>query len=275
MSLTRQSNFEPDQAIAPVVGSVEQWTPASQCEMHSHKRDQLMYSSKGAMHVVTPIGRWILPPTRAIWISGGTNHAFEAKHPVDLIILYIDPKALGSPRWDGCSVVNVSPLVRELVLTCASLPWDHRQNSRAGRLARVLLEQLDALPEAPLDLPEPKDIRAVRLTQWLKEHPADRTPLTTLAPKFGGSVRTLERLFTTETNMSFGVWRIRLRMMAALELLANGESVANVAFSVGYESASSFISAFRNAFGTTPSRYFDIQKMTHEVDEAAPRTRRS
>ncbi|WP_346352168.1 AraC family transcriptional regulator [Oceanimonas sp. AH20CE76] len=122
----------------------------------------------------------------------------------------------------------------------------------------MLLEQLDALPQAPLDLPEPKDCRAVRLAQWLKEHPEDRTPLTVLAPKFGGSVKTLERLFTAETGMSFGGWRIRLRMMMALEQLAHGESVANVAHAVGYESPSSFIAAFRSAFGTTPSRYFDV-----------------
>lgn len=216
-----------------------------------------MYSTKGAMHVVTATGRWILPPTRAIWIACGTDHAFETKRPVDVTVLYIEPGAPGSPRWEGCAVVNVSPLVRELIAACARVPWDHRQNSRPGRLARVLLEQLDALPQAPLDLPEPRDTRAIRLAQWLKAHPGDRTPLSVLSPRFGGSVKTFERLFATETGMSFGGWRIRLRMMTALEQLAHGESVANVAHAVGYESPSSFISAFRVAFGTTPARYFD------------------
>lgn len=261
MSLTRQVDFEPDCAAAPVVGMEEHWPPASQVEMHSHQRDQLMYSTRGAMHVVTATGRWILPPTRAIWISGGTDHGFEAKRPVDLTILYIEPGAPGSPRWKGCAVVNVSALVRELISACACLPWDYRQNSRAGRLTRVLLEQLDALQQAPLDLPEPKDPRAVRLAQWLKANPADRTPLTMLAPGFGGSVKTIERLFAAETGMSFGGWRVRLRMMTALEQLAHGESVANVAHGVGYESPSSFIAAFRTAFGTTPSRYFDVQNV--------------
>ncbi len=259
MSLNRQKNFKPDSAIAHVVGVEEYWPSASQVEMHSHKRDQLMYSTKGAMHVITENGCWILPPMRAIWISGGTAHAFKAKRPVDLIILYIDPEASGSPKWEGCAVVNVSSLVRELILTCASLSWDYLPNSRAGRLTCVLLEQLDALPQAPLDLPEPKDSRAVRLGQWLKDHPADRTSLTMLAPKFGASIKTLERLFSSETGMSFGGWRLRLRMITALEQLAHGESVSNVAFAVGYESPSSFIAAFRSVFGTTPSRYFDIQ----------------
>ena len=257
MSITHQSAFRPEKASALVVGTVEHWPCASQVEMHSHERHQLMYSTRGVMHVVTESGRWILPPTRAIWIGVGTVHAFLAKRPVDTTILYIDPLAKGAPRWRGCVVVNVSVLVRELIAACAALPWDHRPQSREGRLARVLLEQLDALPQAPLDLPEPSDPRAARVAARLMRHPADRTPLAMLASDAGASVATIERLFTAQTGMSFAAWRLRLRMIAALEQLANGESVSNVALAVGYESPSSFIAAFREMFGTTPARYFD------------------
>ena len=45
-------------------------------------------------------------------------------------------------------------------------------------------------------------------------------------------------------------------MITALELLAHGESVSNVADAVGYETPSSFIAAFRDSFGTTPTAYF-------------------
>lgn len=259
MSLERQTNFEPDNARAPIVGVVEQWPSISQRDMHSHHRDQLMYATRGAMHVITETARWVLPPTRAIWISRNTAHAFETKRPVDVTILYVDPHAPGSPRWEECTVINVSLLVRELLSACAAFSWDYRPNSRAGRLARVLLEQLQVLPQAPLKLPDPKDPRAVRLAQWFKKHPGARIPLSELAPKFGGSVKTLERAFVADTGMSFGEWRLRLRMMTALEHLAYGESVENVAHHVGYESSSSFIVAFRNTFGTTPSRYFNVQ----------------
>jgi len=251
-----------------MVGVAEHSPSASQREMHSHEHDQLMYSIKGAIHVITTTGRWILPPTRAIWISSGTAHAFEARRPVDLNILYIDSQAPGSPRWDDCAVVNVTPLVRELITACVDLPWNHRQDSRVGRLARVLLEQLDVLPQAPLTLPEPEDPRAIRLAQWLRMHPEDRRPLTVLAPECGGSVKTLERLFAKETGISFGAWRIRLRMIKALEQLAYGENVANTAHAIGYESPSSFIAAFRNTFGTTPARYFDV----HSAQGMQPQT---
>ncbi|MFA5630820.1 MAG: AraC family transcriptional regulator [Porticoccaceae bacterium] len=210
------------------------------------------------MHVTTAIGRWILPSTRAIWISAGAAHAFLAKRPVDASILYIDQRAEGAPDWSGCVVLNVSPLVRELISACAVQSWDHRPHSPEGRLSHVLLDQLAALPHAPLDLPDPRDARAVRVTELLRDDPASRAPVAALASTVGASARTIERLFVLETGMSFGAWRLKHRMIVALELLAHGESVGNAAFSVGYESPSSFIAAFRAMFGTTPARYFDL-----------------
>lgn len=56
--------------------------------------------------------------------------------------------------------------------------------------------------------------------------------------------------------MSFGRWRVRYKMLVALEQLAHGESVGNAAHAVGYENPSSFIVTFRATFGTTPSVYF-------------------
>jgi AraC-like DNA-binding protein len=59
--------------------------------------------------------------------------------------------------------------------------------------------------------------------------------------------------------VSFGRWRQQLRLLAALELLGAGESVTRVAFEVGYEDVSSFISAFKGAMGETPARYFEAR----------------
>src|ERR1700689_2510133 len=107
-----------------------------------------------------------------------------------------------------------------------------------------------------LELPEPSDHRAARVSNMLRRDPADRRPLAKLASAAGASHRTIERLFSTETGMSFGRWGIRHKMPVALEQLAHGESVSNAAHPVGYENPSSFIVTFRETFGTTPSAYF-------------------
>jgi AraC-like DNA-binding protein len=259
MSLSRQTDLAeliPDEAQAPVVGVSSHWPSQSEKAQHTHSRHQLMYSQKGVIHVSTPTGSWILPPTKSIWISGGTPHALLVKRPVELTILWVDRDAPGAPHWTGCNVVNVSPLIRELLSVCSEQPWDYAPASRSSRLAQVLLEQLEVHEQAPLELPELSDPRAERVAAMLRADPADRRPLAELAAAAGASHRTIERLFAVETGMSFGRWRVRQRMINALEQLAHGDSVSNVADAVGYETPSSFIAAFRATFGTTPTAYF-------------------
>src|ERR1700677_1750472 len=105
MSLSRQTVSSPDQARAPVVGVSNHWPSRSEKAQHTHVRHQLMYSPKGVIHVSTPSGSWILPPTKSIWISGGTPHALLVKQPVELIILWIARDAPGAPNWTGCKGV--------------------------------------------------------------------------------------------------------------------------------------------------------------------------
>jgi len=47
-----------------------------------------------------------------------------------------------------------------------------------------------------------------------------------------------------------------VRLMRALELLAAGSSVTDVALSVGYASPSAFVARFRQVLGSTPGRYY-------------------
>ena len=69
-------------------------------------------------------------------------------------------------------------------------------------------------------------------------------------------MRTAARLFRQETGMSFGQWRLQLRLLTALEQLGTGDTVSNVALNVGYSDVSSFIAVFKAALGETPAKYF-------------------
>ena len=46
----------------------------------------------------------------------------------------------------------------------------------------------------------------------------------------------MQRLFLRHTGMTFGRWRQRARLLAAMERLARGERVLDVALDLGYES---------------------------------------
>jgi AraC-like DNA-binding protein len=218
--------------------------------------DQLAYASRGVMSVVTSQGSWVVPPHRAVWIPAGVSHAVRMSGRVSVRRLFFRPRLRGRlPR--SCVALNVSPLVRELVLHVARRNTLRRDSAADRRLARLLLDQLETLPTAPLQLPLPADARARAATERLEADPSGPPALASLARSTGASKRTLERLFLRETGMTLGRWRRRLRLVEALRLLANGVSVTSVALDVGYQSPSAFVAAFRRELGTTPSRYFE------------------
>src|SRR5258705_11827477 len=41
---------------------------------HSHKRAQLVFASSGVMVVKTHEGTGVIPPQRAVWVTGGMEH---------------------------------------------------------------------------------------------------------------------------------------------------------------------------------------------------------
>jgi AraC-like DNA-binding protein len=119
-----------------------------------------------------------------------------------------------------------------------------------------LLDELQAAPLEPLRLPMPTDRRLRRLSETLMDDPALRFTIEEWGARVGASNRTLTRLFQRETGMSFGRWRQQLHIGLALQRLASGQSVTNIAFDLGYENTSAFIAMFRRMLGTTPARYF-------------------
>jgi AraC-like DNA-binding protein len=222
---------------------------------HSHDWHQLIYCSEGVMWVHTAQGEWVVPPNRAVWVPAGIEHSIEMSGRVLMQTLYFATQISGAlPRY--CCAVNVSPLLRELIVHTVVLGTLDQHDRALTHLIGFLVDQLRALSAIPLQLPLPSDERAMRVVVWLKEHPDNPGLIKQMAKKVGVGARTLERLFQKETGMTFGKWRQQLRLLHALRLLANGRSVTAVALDVGYDSASAFIVMFKRILGATPHRYF-------------------
>ncbi|NVJ62500.1 MAG: AraC family transcriptional regulator, partial [Gammaproteobacteria bacterium] len=66
----------------------------------------------------------------------------------------------------------------------------------------------------------------------------------------------LRRLIRNELNMSFNEWRQQILLIHALEMMARGESIGDVAYTLGYSTPSNFIAMFRRVYGESPTRYF-------------------
>ena len=222
---------------------------------HFHPEDQLIFASQGVMTVRTAQGIWVVPPLRAVWIPAKTPHSVAMSGPVSMRTLYFLPKLVRALPAK-CSVMNVSALLKELILHACTFPRLNHKTPLHRRIIEILIDQLAAANSVPLQLPHPLDSRALRVVQTLLADPADSRPLRKLARDCGASKRTIERIFWAETKMTFGKWRQQLRLLHALQRLASGEKVTAAALDAGYNSASAFISMFKKQLGATPTRYF-------------------
>src|SRR5579872_6042038 len=127
-------------------------------ESHQHPWHQFLYAISGAMTVSTGQSSWMIPTGRAVFIPASCAHAIRMWGTVEMRTLFLSPAltALANP---DCRVVEVTPLLRELVLrTVERLALDSR-SPHDTRLVGLLEDEIAAaMAEAehsPLALPLP------------------------------------------------------------------------------------------------------------------------
>jgi AraC-like DNA-binding protein len=214
---------------------------------------QLLYATRGVLTVHTEAGTWVVPPHRGVWIPDGFQYRVEMSGTVALRSLYIRALRGTGPR--ECSVVNVTPLMRELIVRTNRIGALDRAVPQQRRLIGVIMDEFKLLATVPLQLPLPQDARARKFAALLAADSGVKVQ--EAIRRCGASRRTLERIFRVETAMSLGQWLRREKLLNALRRLAGGEAVETIAIELGYNSASAFIAMFRREMGQTPKRYFE------------------
>jgi AraC-like DNA-binding protein len=243
------------QSAAEITALVYDYPRGHVVPWHFHEWDQVVYASRGVMTVRTKEGVWVVPTHRAVWIPAGMAHTITMSGIVAMRTLYVRPKvAKALPR--ACCVINVSPLLRELILDACHEAALKKTVKRERHLIDVILDQLETVQTVPLQLRSPGDVRAKRFAETLLADPGNKRPLAELCQRAGASKRTMERLFRDEVGMTLGKWRQQLRLMEAMRLLAEGAKVTHAALEAGYSTPSAFIAMFGKALGMTPRAYF-------------------
>jgi AraC-like DNA-binding protein len=253
LSRDGQTRLQPfEQAPRPMAGYAHDYDAGHETGLHRHPRAQLLFATAGVMRIATEAALFTVPPGTGLWVPADTLHGVRMDGAVHMRALFLraDAAASGPAR---ATVIAVSPLLRELILTVCGEPvvWDARGPIRL--VAALVLHEIRRAGTRPLSLPACHDPRLARVAGALIADPADPRDLDGYAATAGASVRTLARLFRAETGMSFQQWRRQLRMTEALARIARGIPPARVAAAVGYASIPAFGAAFRETFGITPA----------------------
>jgi AraC-like DNA-binding protein/quercetin dioxygenase-like cupin family protein len=221
---------------------------------HSHERAQLLAVTSGSIAVTAHGSTFVAPPERAVWVPANTVHETRHLASTRLRTLYVSPDAVPCLP-NRTTVIQVSPLMRELISLIVARPRRYDEGGPDGRLVSVLLDQLARATALPLNLPMPKSEPLLSIATRLLENPAGIPLLSELASSMQVSPRTLERQFKFETGLSLRSFRRQARLLRSLELLSSNMSVSTISDQLGFGEPSAFIAMFRAAFGVTPGRY--------------------
>ncbi|MCR4267709.1 helix-turn-helix transcriptional regulator [Nitratireductor sp. ZSWI3] len=224
-------------------------------ETHTHVRAQLFHIFSGSLRLETEQGCFVVPPERAIWVPSNVPHAVTYLQPTALRYLFFRPDAVNDLP-EETAVITATPLLRELIQAFLGIPRSEAGSAPAERIIHVLLDQLRSSPAIPLYLPMPRSPRLLDVARQLRDDPGREMPVAVTAKQAAMSPRTFQRHFQDETGMTFRSWLRQAKLMKAVEWLATGQPVGDIAHSLGYSGPSAFIATFHEAFGTSPSRYF-------------------
>jgi len=262
--------FGPD-AQRPVRGKLLHLNADTQVVPHHHAWGQVALSTTGVVRLTADRGTYIVPPSRAVWVPPGVEHAVTVVEDAELLTLYLhQPRGRCGPdvargdqaQWRQCRVLEVSALLRALALELdmrpdgSQPPPDSAALQRERRLSALILDELRRARPVPLGVDMPSDKRLRTLCEAVLDDPTRHATLDGWASDSGASPRTVARLFRSELGTSFVQWRHQVLLARAVALAARKVPMANIASELGYASPSAFSAMVRRSVGAPPRAFF-------------------
>ena len=253
LSRDGQSRLQPfEQAPRPMAGYSHDYSSGHETGLHRHPRAQLLFATAGVMRVTTEAALFTVPPGTGLWVPADTLHGVRMDGVVQMRALFLRADAAASGPA-ATTVIAVSPLLRELILTVCGEPvvWDARGPIRL--VAALALHEIGRAGTRP----------AI----------AAGVPRSQAGSRGGGSGRRSGRSARSRSvcggRRRLGAHpgpvvprrnRHEFPAMAAAVADDRGarpdrprRSACQVAAAVGYASVPAFGAAFRETFGTTPA----------------------
>ncbi|EYD76173.1 Transcriptional regulator, AraC family [Rubellimicrobium mesophilum DSM 19309] len=239
---------------AQVVARVFEPAPAQRFQMPCH---YLLHAEQGALLLEAGGLRWTLPPARAALVAADEPVLVSLPQRVVACSALFSPSFVSDPPTP-LSVFDMSPLGRELLKALRGVDGHETLDSHATALFRALAEVAWALSRTPSPavMPVARSPQLRRALALMEARLDQDQGFEALAAEVALSPRSLARRFSGEMALTWRQALRRLRMVRAVELLAqDGLSITEVGMSVGYASLSAFNAAFRDFAGQTPSDY--------------------
>ena len=238
----------------PLYFSYQQMLADSATLLHSHPWGQLNMISLGIMEIVLGEQRLVAPADYLIWVPADLEHTSYNEQALDYTSIYVSHQ-LAAKLPPEPRLLLLTPLIRALLADFCERQIGHMGDAWDQHQAELLVERLARTRCQESYLPMSQDKLLAPMLAVLHGDPADPRTLAQWAGQLHTTERTLARRCLRELGMSFGQWRVRLRLLKALAWLKGDMPIQEISWRLGYSSTSAFIAMFNRALGCSPQRY--------------------
>ena len=254
-------------------------TPTQTAEMHTHYHPELFTVFRGEMRITTESGTDIVTAGETVIIPAGLSHRPEYSEDIFRVnMAFVDPNenAVVSPLSKMLSErANSEAIIRytsphilqsiDRILNYVHGDFDYKSDLIKGCLEELtaLLCQNGASESVSLNgLSDSRNYRRYIISATFdrafatQSLPIVAPTLESLSKRLHLSERQTERTIRSIYGRTFCEQVLYLKMEKARELLDKTDMTVNkISAAIGYSSTRSFFSAFKMAYGVTPSQY--------------------
>jgi AraC-like DNA-binding protein len=206
---------------------------------------------RGLISVHTETGVHVVPDGRLAWIPPLTLHASRSRGPAEGWLVRAPP-SYSKRLPDRISVLRASEL---LLAALGRIGSDRGQAPIEGMLSELILAEVEHIGAERLGLTLPSSPALHRWAMNFVQMPNVKTSIDAAAAATNLSRRSFTRYFAQETGLTWSVWKREVLVQYAIEQLADGHAVAEIAFATGYDNPSAFIAMFKAVRGMSPRRF--------------------
>lgn len=224
-------------------------------EPHNHLRAQLSYTVEGVFYAQLGQNLFIVPPNMAIFMPAGIEHSTEMVKSLKVYSVYFE-KSYFKDLPQAPQLIHISELAKQIINKLCNFKTSPTNKKLLKSLYTVLLDEINFSSHANYMLKIPTEPKLLKVYELFKKSQEDFPSLEEAANLACVDIRTLRRLFKKNMDISFITWKQKFLFMRALELLQQYKQTALVAYRLGYNSESAFITMFKKmSGGKTPSHF--------------------
>lgn len=222
---------------------------------HSHQRSQLTFVEEGYQYFHIDQKIYIVPQHHVIWIPSGKAHRISSEAKTVNLMVFLFKSVFADEFYQHVHVFAAPPVLKEMLLYASKWNQLTEKDEEQDVFFKAILKSLPNFcrESSFLEIPVPSDARLIPVCTYIDSNFKYSLNTAALAERAQMSVRSLQRIFKSETGTTLQKYLQLVRILKSIELMDTGRyTLSQIAYKVGYQSLSAFTSSYYSIMKSKP-----------------------